>query len=116
MILTQQVPFYQQLNAARKKEFEDRVQQFLEKVKITGIKTTVEDIDRVLIAASAVIIIFNFHGWEYVTLHEVLLYPGSFDHEFEQPASGRQAGRRRPEYIGYGRQRSPQSCDDIIAG
>lgn len=89
MILAEQVPFYQQLNEFKQKEFEDRVQQFLAQVKITGIKTTVEDIDRMLIAASAVIPIFNFPGWEYVNLHEVLLYPDSFDHEFEQQGGGR---------------------------
>ena len=83
------VPFYQQLNETKQKEFEERVQHFLAQVKITGVKTMVEDIDRVLIAASAVIPIFNFPGWEYANLHEVLLYPDSFDHEFEQQGAGR---------------------------
>ena len=88
-ILAAQVPFYKQLDENRKQEFEDRVQHFLATTKITGVKTEVEDIDRVLIAASAVIPIFNFHGWEYVNLHEVLLYPDSFDHEFQQQGSHR---------------------------
>jgi len=89
MILAGQVPFYQQLDDARQKEFENRVQQFLAQVRITGVKTAVEDLDKILIAASAVIPIFNFPGWEYTNLHEVLLYPGSFDHEFEQQGPGR---------------------------
>jgi Mlc titration factor MtfA (ptsG expression regulator) len=42
-----------------------------------------------LIASSAVIPIFNFTGWEYVNLHEVLLYPDSFDHEFQQEGAHR---------------------------
>ncbi len=88
-MLANMVPFYQQLNATEKKEFEERVQHFLALIKITGVKTTVEDIDKVLIAASAVIPIFNFPGWEYANLHEVLLYPDSFDHEFEQQGEGR---------------------------
>jgi Mlc titration factor MtfA (ptsG expression regulator) len=88
-ILEEQVPFYQQLNDRQKKDFEERAAHFLTLVKITGIKTTVEDIDRVLVAASAIIPIFNFPGWEYRNLHEVLLYPDSFDHEFEQQGSGR---------------------------
>ena len=88
-MLADMVPFYQQLTSAGKKEFEERLQHFLAQVKITGVKTEVEDIDRVLIAASAVIPIFNFPGWEYANLHEVLLYPGSFDHEFEQQGEGR---------------------------
>lgn len=88
-ILQDQVPFYQQLNESRKTEFEERAAHFLTQVKITGVKTTVEDIDRVLIAASAIIPIFNFPGWEYPNLNEVLLYPDSFDHEFEQQGEDR---------------------------
>src|SRR5688572_2992808 len=89
IILAEQVPFYRQLNENKKKEFENRVQQFLAKTRITGVKTIVEDIDRVLIAASASIPIFNFPGWEYINLHEVLLYPDSFDHDFQQQGHGR---------------------------
>jgi Mlc titration factor MtfA (ptsG expression regulator) len=88
-ILTEQVPFYKDLDEKRKQEFENRVQHFLATTRITGIRTAVEDIDRVLIASSAVIPIFNFPGWEYVNLHEVLLYPDSFDHEFQQEGDHR---------------------------
>ena len=88
-ILKTQVPFYQQLNEDNKKEFEKRLQQFLKQVRITGVKTTVEDLDKVLIAASAIIPIFNFPGWEYIHLHGVLLYPDSFDHEFQQKGGNR---------------------------
>lgn len=88
-ILQEHVPFYQQLNKIRKAEFEERAAHFLTQVKITGVKTVVEDLDRVLIAASAIIPIFNFHGWEYPNLNEVLLYPDSFDHKFEQQGEGR---------------------------
>ncbi len=88
-ILEDQVPFYQQLNEDKQKEFVERAAKFLATTKISGVKTIVEDIDRVLIAASAIIPIFNFPGWEYRNLHEVLLYPDSFDHEFEQQGEGR---------------------------
>ncbi len=88
-ILAQQVPFYQQLDETKKKEFENRVQHFLSQVRITGVNTVTEELDKVLIAASAVIPIFNFPGWEYVQLHEVLLYPDSFNHDFEQEGSER---------------------------
>jgi Mlc titration factor MtfA (ptsG expression regulator) len=88
-VLSEQVPFYQQLDETKRTEFENRVQQFLSQVKITGVNTVVEDLDEVLIAASAVIPIFNFPGWEYIHLHEVLLYPDSFNHEFEQQGNGR---------------------------
>ena len=88
-LLAAEVPFYGQLNKIKQQQFEERLQQFLTQVKITGVKTIVEDIDRVLIAASAVIPIFNFPRWEYINLHEVLLYPDSFDHDFEQQGAGR---------------------------
>ncbi|MFM6926486.1 MAG: zinc-dependent peptidase [Ferruginibacter sp.] len=88
-ILQEQVPFYQQLSKSKQTEFEERAAHFLTQVKITGVKTVVEDTDRVLIAASAIIPIFNFAGWEYKNLHEVLLYPDSFNHEFEQQGGGR---------------------------
>jgi Mlc titration factor MtfA (ptsG expression regulator) len=61
-ILEEPVPFYQQLNKIKKTEFEERAARFLTQVKITGVKTVVEDIDRTLIAASAIIPIFNFAG------------------------------------------------------
>ncbi len=87
------VPFYQRLDKEKKSEFEERVQEFLARVRITGVKTGVEDIDRVFIAASAIIPIFNFPGWQYINLHEVLLYPGAFDEEY------RLEGSQRP-YLG----------------
>jgi Mlc titration factor MtfA (ptsG expression regulator) len=88
-ILSEQVPFYQQLDETKKTEFENRLQHFLLQTQITGVNTVVEDLDKVLIASSAIIPIFNFPGWEYIHLHEVLLYPDSFNHEFEQQGSGR---------------------------
>lgn len=88
-ILEQMVPFYAELNDEKKKQFRERAARFLSAVKITGVRTTVEDLDRVLIAASAIIPIFNFPGWEYRNLHEVLLYPDSFDDEFAQQGGER---------------------------
>jgi len=88
-LLAQYVIFYQLLDETKKTEFENRVQHFLGQVRITGVKSEVEDIDKVLVAASAVIPIFNFPGWEYVQLNEVLLYPDTFNHEFELEGSDR---------------------------
>jgi len=88
-ILEEQVDFYNQLGQTQQQEFEKRVQLFLAQTRITGVKTTVEDLDKVLIAASAVIPIFGFPDWEYVNLQEVLLYPDSFNHDFEQTGTDR---------------------------
>lgn len=89
ILLTEQVDFYKELDDAQKIEFENRMQLFLSKVRITGVKTTVEDIDKVLIAASAIIPIFGFPDWEYINLHEVLLYPAAFNNTFDQEGPDR---------------------------
>ena len=83
-LLNQHVKFYQALHVDGKKLFVDKIQKFLHDVRITGVTTTVEDVDRVLIAAGAVIPVYAFRDWEYTNLHEVLLYPGIFNEEFEQ--------------------------------
>ena len=89
LILTGYVEFYRDLDDDRKKEFEKRMQLFLSKVRITGTGTMVEDLDKVLIAASAIIPIFAFPDWEYLNLNEVLLYPDSFNESFEQEGDER---------------------------
>jgi len=46
ILLNDYVKFYQQLNDDQKKTFEDRVQDFLTAVRITGVNAEVEDMDR----------------------------------------------------------------------
>lgn len=81
-ILKTKVSFYMKLNNTDKKVFEKRMQQFLAEVKITGVGTVVEPIDIVFVAASAIIPIFAFNNWQYNNLNEVLLYPHSFNEQF----------------------------------
>ena len=88
-ILLKDVPFYNSLDEAGKKKFESRMMHFLASTRITGIKTTVEETDKVYIAASAIIPIFGFDDWEYINLNEVLLYPDSFNHDFDQEGADR---------------------------
>lgn len=54
--------------------------------RITGIHTEIDDTDRVLVAASAIIPVFEFPNWKYTNLFEVLLYPNSFNDKFETQA------------------------------
>ena len=82
-ILQEKVNFYKKLDDSGKEMFETRMQRFLSQVRITGINTNVEAIDRVFVAASAIIPIFAFKNWEYNNLNEVLLYPDSFNEEFK---------------------------------
>lgn len=88
-LLEQYVRFYAALDDAERKQFEDRCEKFLAGVKITGANAQVEDLDLVLIAAGAVIPVFRIPDWEYINLREVLVYPGSFNHEFEQHGADR---------------------------
>ncbi len=83
-ILNDYVKFYQQLDEEQKIKFEERMQHFLSAVQITGVNAVVEDLDKILIAAGAVIPVFSFPDWQYVNLHEVLLYPGNFNEDFDQ--------------------------------
>lgn len=87
VLLQQYVGFYNALYDEGKREFENRIQRFLSTVRITGVGTVVEDIDRIFIASSAIIPIFGFKDWEYVNLHEVLLYPQAFKDEFSPNGS-----------------------------
>lgn len=88
-ILSEYVIYYQKLSEAEKSEFEQRLSGFLERVRITGVKTKVEDTDRVFVAAAAIIPIFAFKGWEYRNIHEVLLYPDSFNEDYQFQGQGR---------------------------
>lgn len=88
-LLKEHVAFYRRLDENQQIAFEARVMRFLERVHITGVNTTVEDVDRVLVAAGAIIPIFAFPDWEYRNIHEVVLYPGSFNEEYSQDGNGR---------------------------
>lgn len=82
-ILEKYVPFYGRLDSEGRARFEARMKQFLARVRLTGVGTEVEDLDRVFITASAVIPLYHFPDWEYTNLNEVLLYPNSFDEEYQ---------------------------------
>jgi len=88
-LLTDYVKFYRQLDDKGKERFEKRVEQFLSAVKITGVNAIAEDLDKLLIASGAIIPVFAISDWQYINLHEVLLYPGAFNEDFEQGGSDR---------------------------
>lgn len=90
-LLNSYVKFYRQLNDDAKERFDKRIEQFLSSVKITGVNADVEDLDRLLIAAGAVIPVFAIRDWQYINLHEVLVYPGTFNNDYEQTGPDRSA-------------------------
>jgi MtfA peptidase len=82
-ILEQEVPFYQTLSPADQARFREEVHIFLREKRITGINTSVDDTVRILVAASAIIPIFGFPGWEWEHIREILIYPTSFDEDYQ---------------------------------
>ena len=83
-LLKDYVQFYWRLDEEDKKLFEKRIEKFLVDVKITGVNAEVEDLDLLLIASGAIIPVFAIPDWEYINLQEVLVYPGSFNPDFDQ--------------------------------
>lgn len=90
IILAKNVAFYNVLSSEEKKLFEYKVQEFLLNCKITGIETNVDITDKLLVASSAVIPIFQFSNWKYSNIDEVLLYPSRFNEKFEISGADRQ--------------------------
>ncbi len=82
-ILNEYVAFYSGLGNNDKLKFKQRILIFLSRKKITGIDTTVDDMTRILVAASAIIPIFKYDDWEYDDINEILVYPEQFDKDFQ---------------------------------
>jgi len=78
-ILDKNVLFYHNLTDGQKLLFDEKVKDFLSYVRIHGVKTTIDDTDRLLVAASAIIPIFNFKDWKYYNLKDVLIYDDLFN-------------------------------------
>jgi Mlc titration factor MtfA (ptsG expression regulator) len=82
-ILSEKVTYYQKLTEVDKAKFEKRMDEFLADVHIEGVGTEITDVDRVLIASGAIIPIFGFPDWKYKNLTNIILYPDTFDQEFQ---------------------------------
>lgn len=82
-LLHQHVSFYRALDEFEKRHFEEEIHEFLSKVKIIPVDTEIEDLDRVLVAASAVIPLFAFRDWFYRNIAVVEIYKDAFNENFE---------------------------------
>jgi Mlc titration factor MtfA (ptsG expression regulator) len=75
--LTEEVQFYKNLSEADQVRFQNKIKYFFAHTSITGVKDLeVTDELKLLVAASAIIPVFIFDGWEYVNLSEVIIYDG----------------------------------------
>lgn len=88
-LLLQHVAYYQKLDPAGRKQFEEMLADFLSYVRIEGVGITAEPLDSILIGSSAVIPTFGFKRWKYQNLHTVLLYPDTFNKDFQFEGTGR---------------------------
>jgi MtfA peptidase len=88
-LLENNVTFYQELGDADKTLFEGRVRDFLAHTTVRGVNVEIEDLDRLLVAAGAIIPIFAFPDWKYNNIAEVLIYKDAFTKEFETTGDGR---------------------------
>ncbi|MFS8083422.1 MAG: zinc-dependent peptidase [Ginsengibacter sp.] len=79
--LLSHVSFYRNLTGVLKYNFKKKIEDFLRYVSIEGVKIQVTDLDRLLVAASAIIPVFYFDNWKYNNLSTVLLYPHPFNRE-----------------------------------
>lgn len=84
------VPLYRTLNTAERQRFEERMRDFLSRTKITGVSGVhVENIDLIFIAAAAIVPLFGYPDWRYANLDEVLLYPDTFNRQYDMDGPGR---------------------------
>ena len=88
-LLTEHVPFYTKLADNDKSLFETRIKDFLAHTSIRGVGAKVEDLDRILIASGAIMLIFSFPDWKYNNISEVLLYKDTFNTEYSTDGAER---------------------------
>ncbi len=78
-ILEEKISFYEALSPSDKTRFEQEILYFINHTTITGVEMAIDDTDRLLVAASAVIPLFGFPELRYRNISEVLLYKGTFN-------------------------------------
>ncbi|MFT6095622.1 MAG: Mlc titration factor MtfA (ptsG expression regulator) [Nonlabens sp.] len=77
--LLKQVSFYQKLNEKEQQIFRQRMAAFLEETYVDSVGFELEELDEILVAASAVIPVFKFKEWRYNNLTGVVIYPDNFN-------------------------------------
>lgn len=86
-ILESKVAYYRRLSEAERRRFEAEVRVFLDEQVITGPRhATLPDELRLLVAASAVMLVFGRRGFRYPRLRDVVVYERAFDDEYREGA------------------------------
>jgi Mlc titration factor MtfA (ptsG expression regulator) len=100
-ILNKHILFYKKLTKSEQKLFCDKMFRFLETKNIEAVHFELEELDKLLVAASAVIPVFRFPNWNYHNLETVLIYPDYFDEDLQ--FNGKTKGRNIGGLVGTGR-------------
>jgi Mlc titration factor MtfA (ptsG expression regulator) len=100
-LLIDHVPFFKKLEARERLFFKLRMQAFLEEIEIETIDMEPSELDALLIAASAIIPVFQFPDWHYTNLKTVILLPEHFNENLEFEGHGN--GRRIFGMVGTGK-------------
>ncbi|WP_034058071.1 M90 family metallopeptidase [Lacinutrix jangbogonensis] len=100
-ILIKNVLFYKNLSTENQAVFRKRMMLFLSEINIDGVNTEIEELDKILIASSAVIPVFSFPNWSYNNLTGVIVYPDSFNENLQ--FSDKDTNKRILGIIGTGR-------------
>ena len=82
-LLVKNVLFYKKLTSVEQKVFCEKMFYFLEVTNIEAVHFELEELDSLLIAASAVIPVFRFSNFNYLNLTTVLVYPDYFDKDLQ---------------------------------
>ncbi len=80
-LLKENVLFYRNLSTEKQLVFQQKMMLFLSEAYIDTVKLELEELDKILIAASAVIPVFGFEEWLYTNLSGILLYPDKFNED-----------------------------------
>ena len=100
-VLLKEVRFYKSLESNEQKRFQSRMMQFLGEVYIDSVDFEIEDLDKILIASSAVIPVFGFKNWHYPTVTGIIIYPNNFNEDYEFADTSK--SRRIAGVVGAGR-------------
>jgi Mlc titration factor MtfA (ptsG expression regulator) len=93
-LLVDNVLFYKKLTTNEQQLFCAKIFHFLKSKNIEAVHFELEELDTLLVAASAVIPVFRFPTWNYSNLTTVLIYPDYFDDDlqFDSKIEGRSIG------------------------
>lgn len=89
-LLEANVEFYEKLSESEKPQFLERVKTFLNHVYIEGVDVKITNLDKLLVAASAIIPVFRFPDWYYFNISGVLLYPDTFSEKLDFDAKNKE--------------------------